>query len=154
MKQEMKGWQWHQLDHMQIICTLLQTDNDDNTSSLILYRPDELPAVQPTVSKHWRHWWRRKPKFRLCHAEGHTSGFMVRRSHTDSLPTLGALSSPVGLVVSSRPIALHVNCRPWGLLAIATILEHRVTCIFIMCQQSKLLTEQFYLSIYHAHVLH
>jgi len=27
MKQEMMGWQWHQLDHMQIICALLQTDN-------------------------------------------------------------------------------------------------------------------------------
>ena len=27
MKQEMMGWQWHQLDHMQIICTSLQTDN-------------------------------------------------------------------------------------------------------------------------------
>ena len=27
MKQEMNGWQWNQLDHMQIICTLLQTDN-------------------------------------------------------------------------------------------------------------------------------
>ena len=26
MKQEMMGSQWHQLDHMQIICTLLQTD--------------------------------------------------------------------------------------------------------------------------------
>jgi len=27
VKQEMVGWQWHQLDDMQIICTLLQTDN-------------------------------------------------------------------------------------------------------------------------------
>jgi len=27
MKQETMGWQWHQLDHMQIICTSLQTDN-------------------------------------------------------------------------------------------------------------------------------
>jgi len=27
MKQEMMGWQWHQLDHMQMICTLLQIDN-------------------------------------------------------------------------------------------------------------------------------
>jgi len=27
MKQEMMGRQWHQLDHMQIICTSLQTDN-------------------------------------------------------------------------------------------------------------------------------
>jgi len=37
MKQEMMGWQWHQLDHnnhMQIICILLQTDNHGNTSSL------------------------------------------------------------------------------------------------------------------------
>ena len=25
--QEMMGWQLHQLDHMQIICTSLQTDN-------------------------------------------------------------------------------------------------------------------------------
>jgi len=28
-------WQWHQLDHMQIICTSLQTDNHTCTSSLI-----------------------------------------------------------------------------------------------------------------------
>jgi len=28
------GWQWHQMDHMQTICTSLQTDNDTNTSSL------------------------------------------------------------------------------------------------------------------------
>jgi len=34
MKQEMTGWQWHQLDHMQIICTSLQTDNHASTSSL------------------------------------------------------------------------------------------------------------------------
>jgi len=27
------GWQWHQLDRMQIICTLLQTDNHTSTSS-------------------------------------------------------------------------------------------------------------------------
>jgi len=27
MNEEMMGWHWHQLDHMQIICNLLQTDN-------------------------------------------------------------------------------------------------------------------------------
>jgi len=36
MKQEMMGWQWHQLDHMQIICTLLQTDKCASTSPLSL----------------------------------------------------------------------------------------------------------------------
>jgi len=28
----MMGWQWHQLDHMQTICMLLQTDNHASTS--------------------------------------------------------------------------------------------------------------------------
>ena len=49
------GWQWHQLDHMQSICTSLQTDNHTNTSSLHFYRPDALPDAKPTASKHWRH---------------------------------------------------------------------------------------------------
>jgi len=38
MQQEMMGWQWHQLDHEQIICTSLQTDNHASTSSLNFYR--------------------------------------------------------------------------------------------------------------------
>jgi len=46
----MMGWQWHQLDHMQIICTLLQTDNHNSTSPLSFYMPDALPAAQPTAS--------------------------------------------------------------------------------------------------------
>jgi len=40
-------WQWHQLGHMQV-CTLLQTDNHHS----VFYRPDALPAAQPTASKH------------------------------------------------------------------------------------------------------
>ena len=44
-------WQWHQLGRMQV-CTLLQTDNHANTSSLDFYRPDVLPDAQPAVSKH------------------------------------------------------------------------------------------------------
>ena len=42
---------WHQLDHVQTICTSLLTDNHTNTSS-IFYRPDALRDAQPTVSKH------------------------------------------------------------------------------------------------------
>ena len=34
LKQEKMGWQWHQLGHMQIICTTLQTDNLASTPSL------------------------------------------------------------------------------------------------------------------------
>jgi len=47
----MMGWQWHQLDNMQIIYTSLQTDNHASTSSLNLYRLDALPDAPPTVSK-------------------------------------------------------------------------------------------------------
>ena len=34
LKQEMMGWQWHQMHHMQIICTTLQTDNHASIPSL------------------------------------------------------------------------------------------------------------------------
>ena len=44
-------WQWHQLGHMQV-CTSLQIDNHASTPPLRFYRPDALPATQPTVSKH------------------------------------------------------------------------------------------------------
>ena len=46
-------WQWHQLGHMQV-CISLQTDNHASTPPLCFYRPDALPAAQPTASKHWR----------------------------------------------------------------------------------------------------
>ena len=36
------------------VCTLLQTDNHASTPQLSFYRPDALPAAQPTASKHWR----------------------------------------------------------------------------------------------------
>jgi len=41
------------MGHMQV-CTSLQTDNHANTPPLSFYRPDALPAAQPTASKHWR----------------------------------------------------------------------------------------------------
>jgi len=52
------GCQWHQLDHMQIICTSLETDNHASTSPLSFYRLNALPAAQLTASEHWRqHCW-------------------------------------------------------------------------------------------------
>jgi len=40
-------WQWHQLGHMQV-CTSLQPALHHS----VFYRPDALPAAQPTASKH------------------------------------------------------------------------------------------------------
>ena len=34
-------------------CNLLQTDNHASSPPLSFYRPDALPAAQPTASKHW-----------------------------------------------------------------------------------------------------
>jgi len=51
MKQEMIEWQWHQLDHMQIISTSLQTDSHASTSSFF-YKTTAFPDVQPTAPKH------------------------------------------------------------------------------------------------------
>ena len=44
-------WQWLQLGHMQV-CTLLQTDITPAPHRSVFYRPDALPAAQPTASKH------------------------------------------------------------------------------------------------------
>ena len=43
------GWQWHQLDHMQIICTLLQTANHAITPPLSFLRAG-CPSCCPTNS--------------------------------------------------------------------------------------------------------
>ena len=45
----MTGWQWHQPDHMQIICTSLQTDNHASTSSLKFLQVG-CPSCHPTNS--------------------------------------------------------------------------------------------------------
>ena len=54
------GWQWHQLDHKQTICTSIQTDNH-NTSSVNFYRPDALPLpnqqCQSTQGKLYNVTW-------------------------------------------------------------------------------------------------
>jgi len=44
-------WHWHQLGRMQVR-TLVRTDNYASTPPLCFYKPDALPAAQPTASKH------------------------------------------------------------------------------------------------------
>jgi len=53
LEQEMMGLQWHQLDHILIICASLQTDNRSSTSPLKFFsRLDGLPVTHPTASNH------------------------------------------------------------------------------------------------------
>jgi len=44
-------WQWHQLGHMQSAPISKQTTTPAPHHS-VFYRPDALPAAQPTASKH------------------------------------------------------------------------------------------------------
>jgi len=50
----MTEWHAHQLDHMQIICTSIQTDNNASylTTQFLTGRMPFLAAAQPTASKH------------------------------------------------------------------------------------------------------
>ena len=47
-------WQWHHLGQMQVCTSFQITDNHASTPHSVFYRPDALPAAQPTASKHWR----------------------------------------------------------------------------------------------------
>jgi len=68
MKQEMMGWQWHQLDHMQMICSSLQTDNHASASSLnFTGRMLLLPPSQQ------------------CRSDGITTGICVLANHVPSV---------------------------------------------------------------------
>jgi len=45
------GWQWHQLGHMQIICTSLQTDNLSNGSTIMT--SDGVKVIHMCVCVCW-----------------------------------------------------------------------------------------------------
>jgi len=47
VEQEMMGWQWHRLDHVQIICTSLQTDNHASTPPLFF--TGWMPFLPPII---------------------------------------------------------------------------------------------------------
>jgi len=49
MKQEMTGWQWRQLNHMQIICTTFQADNHASTSPLSF--TDQMLFLMPSQQR-------------------------------------------------------------------------------------------------------
>jgi len=51
LEQEMTGWQWHQLDHMQIICTSTQTDNHNSTGTSPLIFTGQMPFLPPNQQR-------------------------------------------------------------------------------------------------------
>ena len=47
------GWQWHQVDHMQTICTSLQTDNHTNTSCSSWCPTNSVKPLKTKISQSW-----------------------------------------------------------------------------------------------------
>jgi len=61
------GIQWHQVDYMQTICTLLQTDNYTNTPSLNFFTGQMLfltPNQQCQITEGTRKKYRHKRKYK------------------------------------------------------------------------------------------
>jgi len=106
-------WHWHQLDHMQIICTSFQTNNHASNSSLKFlhagcsswrptnsikvlkairecwlmrdfYRLDGLSIMKPTMSKHWR-WNNTTTRTHLMVLYPRQSGWACTRKNIHSL---------------------------------------------------------------------
>jgi len=44
-------WQWHQLDHMQVTASHSRQITTPAPHHSVFYRPDALPAAQPTANK-------------------------------------------------------------------------------------------------------
>ena len=102
----MIGWQWHQLNHMQIICTSLQTDNHASSSSLhIFYRQDALPATcQSTEGQNTQN------AFVVNHAAGQLlSNRTFCPTHSTSLLRLDRYPNPNLLMICI--VGLHARCR-------------------------------------------
>ena len=98
-------WQWHQLGHMQV-CTSLQTDKHASTTPLSFYRPDALPAAQPTASKHWsttENYWN------LEEIDGKPVGERLRPSTQDERPHAQTNGQPENIMPPAQSIGGGVN---------------------------------------------
>jgi len=104
LEQEVMGWQWHLLDHMQVICTLLQTDN--YTTQFLQAR---CPSCRPTNS-----------------IKAHVHTVLVQ-------PALLSIDSPGGLdstffsIDSPRGLGLHLVLHRFSRWAGFHLLLHRFT---------------------------
>jgi len=91
-------WQWHQLGCMQV-CISFQTDNHVSTpTTQVFYRPDALPATQPTALKHRRQLLKREIKLKLT--------MLMRQLHFTVTET-SFLRQPISIILPVSTIQLH-----------------------------------------------
>jgi len=93
MKQEMMGWQWHQLYHTQIICTSLQTDNRDCLQAgCSSWRPinsvKALNAIAEQPSRDCKP-QQRSPYYASINNNNFTAAISPQRNYTPQISPVG-----------------------------------------------------------------
>jgi len=99
------------------VCTSLQTDNHASTPPLSFYRPDALPAAQPTASKHWRH----DKALKACQSTVQSSTRQTRCKQYKSVNTYIDLCENINksTVVIRRPAKCLEHSKPLWTQSIA-----------------------------------
>jgi len=93
------------------VCISLQTDNHASTPPLkFFYRPDALPAAQPTASKHWR---------QVSHHYSAINSSFVRHH---KMITLYYWQSPLQLSVMCNCIKSSISIRAVFLMKVSWVL--------------------------------
>ena len=110
-------WQWHQLGNIQV-CTSLQTDNHASTPPLqVFYRPDALPAAQPTASKHWRlstegwHLINIQKRQKVLNCVSHLAGKRRKKLDVRSVPVI--ILSQATTSFMTYLFCLHLHQLKW-----------------------------------------
>jgi len=134
--------QWHQLDHMQTICTSLQTDNHTNTSSLNFYRPDALSDAQTDSVKALKALYITVYKFNLITTTIPTDLLRVESANAfvcltgvfncfcQTFSTWPLQSTQHQLLYSAKFLIAHHNLPPSLSYAIHTYTHTRLTALF------------------------
>ena len=156
------GWQLHQLDHMQTICTSPQRDNNTNTSSLNFYRPGALPDAQPVVSNVWRVEKMYQLRHRLsrciklgCDYRQIFSPFLLENSLSCSLYDADINIASFQSVVSTTPPVSRfgpVNCRVCVCVCVCS--RPRYSCIHLSNNGDVLQYRLCKFSVFRRHAQH
>jgi len=102
-------WQWHQLGYIQV-CTSLQTDNHTSNPPLkFFYRPDALPAAQPTVEST-----NKCPKFSLVQFLGFrfTYARVRLQSVHQQMDDLLYMSHNIIIIITTMTMFMVLSSRP------------------------------------------
>jgi len=111
------GWQWHQLDHMQTICTSLQTDNHTNISSLSFLQADE-GRDDGVLWWQWHQLDHMQTIYTSLQTDNHTNHSLLNFYRPDALPDAQTTVSIINIIINiiwrmiQQLVSLRSVCSP------------------------------------------